>query len=58
MSQNIDCDTIVRIIVETYFAPNKAFPEMRELMNIHAIDPLRPFSEICRAELQTLKAPS
>jgi hypothetical protein len=50
-------EAVVRIIVETYFAPNKTFPEMRKLMNIHAIDPLRPFSEICRAELQALKAP-
>jgi hypothetical protein len=57
VSQNIDSDTIVRISVETYFAPNKTFPEMRELMKIHAIDPLRPFSKICRAELQALKAP-
>jgi len=26
-------------------------------MSSHAIDPLRAFSEICRAELQVLKAP-
>ena len=49
-------EAVVRTIVETYFAPNKAFPELRELMNSHAIDPLRAFSEICRAELQALKA--
>jgi hypothetical protein len=50
-------EAIVRTIVETYFAPNKTFPGLRELMNSGAIDPLRAFSEICRAELQALKAP-
>jgi hypothetical protein len=49
-------EAVVQTIVETYFAPNKTFPELRELMNSHAIDPLRAFSEICRAELQALKA--
>jgi hypothetical protein len=44
-------EAVVRTIVETYFAPNKTFPELRELMSSHAIDPLRAFSEICRAEL-------
>jgi hypothetical protein len=50
-------EAVVQTIVETYFAPNKTFPDLRELMNSHAIDPLRAFSEICRAELQALKAP-
>jgi hypothetical protein len=48
---------VARTIVETYFAPNKTFLELRELTNSHAIDPLRAFSETCRAELQALKAP-
>jgi hypothetical protein len=46
---------VVLMIVETYFAPNKTFPELRQLMNSHAIDPLRAFSEECRAELQALQ---
>jgi hypothetical protein len=50
-------EAVVRAIVETYFAANKTFPELRELMDSHAIDPLRAFSELCRAELQALKAP-
>jgi hypothetical protein len=50
-------EAVVRTLVETYFAPNKTFPELRELMDSDAIDPLRAFSEICRAELQALKAP-
>src|SRR6266850_908651 len=48
---------VVRMIVDTYFAPNKTFPELRKLMNSDAIDLLRAFSEECRAELQTLKIP-
>ena len=50
-------EAVVQTIVETYFAPNRTFPELRELISSHAIDPLRAFSEICRAELQALKAP-
>ena len=45
-------EAVVRVIVDTYFSPNKTFPELRKLMNSHAIDPLRAFSEECRAELQ------
>jgi hypothetical protein len=45
-------EAVIRVIVDTYFAPNKTFPEVRQLMNSHAIDPLRAFSEECRAELQ------
>jgi len=50
-------EAVVRMIVDTYFAPNKTFPELRTLMNSHAIDPLRAFSEECRSELQALRAP-
>src|ERR1700730_18087668 len=50
-------EAVVRTIVDTYFAPNKTFPELRELVDGDAIDPLRTFSEECRAELQTLKIP-
>ena len=49
-------DAVVHLIVDTYFTPNKTFPEFRELMNSHAVDPLRAFSEECRAELQALNA--
>jgi hypothetical protein len=51
LSANPDGSDLKTIVVE------KTFPELRELMNSHAIDPLRAFSEICRAELQALKAP-
>jgi hypothetical protein len=50
-----NAESVVHVIVETYCAPNKTFPELRALMSSHAIDPLRAFSEECRAELQALQ---
>ena len=47
-------ELVARRIVDTYLAPNKTFPEVRKLIDSHAIDPLRSFSEECRAELQAL----
>ena len=46
---------VVHMIVEMYFSPNKSLPELRQLMSKHTIDPLRAFSEECRAELQALQ---
>ena len=48
-------EAVNRMIVDTYFEPNKTFPELRDLLKSHPIDPLRAFSEECRAELQGLK---
>jgi hypothetical protein len=48
---------VVRMIVDTYSAPNKTFLELQKLIDSDAIDLLRVFSEECRAELQTLKSP-
>ena len=45
-------ETVVRTIVDTYFAPNKAFPEFRALIDSGTIDLLRPFTDECRADLQ------
>src|SRR6266700_7738676 len=32
-------EAVVRMIVDTYFVPNKTFPEVRKMMESHAIDP-------------------
>jgi hypothetical protein len=48
-------EAVNRMIVDTYFEPNKTFPELRDLLRTHPIDPLRAFSEECRAELQGLR---
>jgi hypothetical protein len=36
------------MIIDTYFSPSKTFPELRQLMDSHAMDPLREFGEVCR----------
>ena len=46
-------DTVVRIIVDTYLAPNITLHEMRTNWIDKHVDPLRDFSEACRKELQT-----
>ena len=46
-------DTVARIIVDTYLAPNITMDEMRANWIDKHIDPLRDFSEACRQELQT-----
>jgi hypothetical protein len=48
-------EAVVQMVVETYFSPNKTSLELRNLLDSHAIDPLRAFSEECRAELEPLK---
>jgi hypothetical protein len=50
-------EAVVRTIIDTYFAPNKSFPELRTLMSSHAIDPLRAFSEQCREDLSDPRPP-
>ena len=47
-------ETVLHLIIDTYFTPNKTFSEVRELINGHAVNPLRAFSEECRAELRSL----
>jgi hypothetical protein len=48
-------ESVVRMIVDSYLSPNQPFPELRELMNSRAADPLREFSEACRNELSAFK---
>jgi hypothetical protein len=48
-------EAVLRMVVDTYFQPNRTFPELRELLKSNSMDPLRAFSEECRAELHALK---
>ena len=41
---------------DTYLAPNKTFPELRDMLNDGSIDLLRNFSDACRAEFESLQA--
>ena len=49
-----NADKVARMIVNNYLAPNKSFPELRDMVNSGAMDPLRDFSEACREEFQRL----
>jgi hypothetical protein len=48
-------ELVARRIVDTYLAPNKTLPELREMVNSGTIDLLRDFSETCRAEFESLR---
>jgi hypothetical protein len=49
----IECaDNVVRVIIQTYLAPNKTFREIEEILDNEAMNPLREFSKACREELQ------
>jgi hypothetical protein len=50
-------EAVVHMILDTYFAPNRTFPEFRDLMNGRSADLLRAFSEECREELSRLHLP-
>jgi hypothetical protein len=45
-------DRVVRMIIETYLAPNKTFRDIAEILDNEAMDPLREFSNACRKELR------
>ena len=45
-------EEIVRQVIEAYAAPNQTFNDLRQRSQVHEFrDPLRNFSEVCRAEL-------
>jgi hypothetical protein len=46
-----NADRVVRVIIETYLAPNKTFRDVTELLDNEAMNPLRDFSNACREEL-------
>jgi hypothetical protein len=47
-------DKIIRMIIDTYFLPNKTLPELHAMVEIGALDQLREFSDDCRDELSGL----
>jgi hypothetical protein len=47
-------DKVARLIVNTYRAPNKTFPELEDMVNRGAIDVLQIFSEAARQEFHRL----
>jgi len=48
-------DKVIRQIVESYAAPDRSFDDLRQsLLGGEFHDPIRKFSEVCRAELGPL----
>jgi hypothetical protein len=47
---------IGRTIVDTYLQPDKTFLELRDMVHSGSIDLIRDFSEICREELDSIRA--
>jgi hypothetical protein len=48
-----NAEKVVRVIVETYLAPNRTFRDVQEFLEHDHMDPLREFSHACREELRT-----
>ena len=44
-------DRVVRLIIQTYLAPNKTFSDVLEILDNTAMNPLLDFSNACREEL-------
>ena len=51
-----NAESVAQAIVDTYFAPNRALPELLDMLKSDAMDPLRRFSEACREELNAIGA--
>jgi hypothetical protein len=49
-------DVVMHAIIDTYYAPNRDFHKRSDLDD-HAVDPLRMFSESCRADLRSTRLP-
>ena len=51
-----DADKVMRLILETYLAPNRTLGDLQTTLESNVVDPLRRFSEACREELQQIGA--
>jgi hypothetical protein len=50
--RTVECaNAIMLTIIDTYFSPNKSVRELRELIKVGSIDPLKDFSEAAREEV-------
>ena len=49
-------DKVIRLIIDTYFAPNETLRELREAIKTTNVDPLREFSDACREDLRASRA--
>jgi len=49
-------ETVIRRIMEAYADSNRTFDDMRQRVGQDWDDPLREFTEACKAELSALRA--
>ena len=52
----VQADEVLRRITEQYFSPNLSVEEIHALMRSRSVDPLKPFGDACRVELQAMYA--
>jgi hypothetical protein len=52
-----EAEAAIKALLDLYRAPNLSIEKLREMSPAELQDPLRPFSEACRQELQSLKVP-
>jgi hypothetical protein len=48
-------EAVMIAVLDAYAAPNRSFRDIREEVSAGVVDPLRPFGEICRQDLQGSK---
>ena len=51
-----EAEHILKRITEQYFSPNLSLEDIRALVRSEGPDPLKPFGEVCRAELKSIRA--
>ena len=49
-------EAVVKAIVDTYAKPNLTADQIPDAVAVSGGDPLRNFSDICRAELESMQA--
>jgi hypothetical protein len=52
----VQADEVLSRITEQYFSPNLSGEEIRALTRSRSADPLKPFGDACRVELQAMYA--
>ena len=45
-------ERVLRVIIETYLAPNRTFRDLKEFLDNNSVDPLQEFGNVCREELR------
>jgi hypothetical protein len=52
----IEAERLMRRITDQYFARNLTYEDMRTLTHSPDPDPIKPFGDVCRAELKAIRA--